>query len=304
VKTDSIFYRLFQAFPETFFELINRQASEANAYEFASVELKQTAFRIDGIFLPVPNVRERPIYFLEVQFQKDPEFYSRFFCEIFLYLRLYAPTKAWHAVVVFPRRSLEPIEIEPYRVLLESSQITRLYLNELGNTAEQSLGVGMIKLVVETKKRTPERVRQLVDKARSELADEAVQRQVLDLIETIVLYKLPLINRQELARMFGLNELRKTRYYQEVREEVREELQQEVRQAVRQELQQEVRQEEALELIKRLLQRRLGAVNPELQEQVNLLSVAQLENLAEALLDFSNEADLVTWLDENSNQLD
>jgi len=304
VKTDSIFYRLFQAFPETFFELINRQASEANAYEFASVELKQTAFRIDGIFLPVPNVRERPIYFLEVQFQKDPEFYSRFFCEIFLYLRLYAPTKAWHAVVVFPRRSLEPIEIEPYRVLLESSQITRLYLNELGNTAEQSLGVGMIKLVVETKKRTPERVRQLVDKARSELADEAVQRQVLDLIETIVLYKLPLINRQELARMFGLNELRKTRYYQEVREEVREELQQEVRQAVRQELQQEVRQEEALELIKRLLQRRLGAVNPELQEHVNLLSVAQLENLAEALLDFSNEADLVTWLDENSNQLD
>ena len=304
MKTDSIFYRLFQAFPETFFELINRQASEANAYEFASVELKQTAFRIDGIFLPVPNVRERPIYFLEVQFQKDPEFYSRFFCEIFLYLRLYAPTKAWQAVVVFPRRSLEPIEIEPYRVLLESSQITRLYLNELGNTAEQSLGVGMIKLVVETKKRTPERVRQLVDKARSELADEAVQRQVLDLIETIVLYKLPLINRQELARMFGLNELRKTRYYQEVREEVREELQQEVRQAVRQELQQEVRQEEALELIKRLLQRRLGAVNPELQEQVNLLSVAQLENLAEALLDFSNEADLVTWLDENSNQLD
>jgi predicted transposase YdaD len=80
--------------------------------------------------------------------------------------------------------------------------------------------------------------------------------------------------------MFGLNELRKTRYYQEVREEA------------------------TLELIRRLLQRRLGAMNPELQEPVNLLSVAQLENLAETLLDFSNEADLVTWLNENSNQLD
>ncbi len=80
--------------------------------------------------------------------------------------------------------------------------------------------------------------------------------------------------------MFGLNELKKTRYYQEVREEA------------------------TLELIRRLLQRRLGAMNPELQEPVNLLSVAQLENLAEALLDFSNEADLVTWLNENSNQLD
>jgi len=158
MKTDSIFYRLFQTFPGTFFELINRQASEASAYEFASVELKQTAFRIDGIFLPVPSLQEKPIYFLEVQFQKDPEFYARFFSEIFLYLRLSAPNKAWRSVVVFAKRSLEPTEVEPYQVLLESSQVTRLYLNELGDAAEQSLGVGMIKLVVETKKRTPELV--------------------------------------------------------------------------------------------------------------------------------------------------
>jgi predicted transposase/invertase (TIGR01784 family) len=292
MKTDSIFYRLFQAFPGTFFELIDRQASEASAYEFASVELKQTAFRIDGIFLPVPDLRERPIYFLEVQFQKDLEFYARFFCEIFLYLRLYAPTKPWQAVVVFAKRSLEPTEVEPYRILLESSQVTRLYLNELGDTAEQSLGVGMIKLVVETKKRTPERVRGLVDKARSELADEALQWAVLDLIETIVLYKFPRISRQELARMFGLSDLKKTRYYQEVRQEVREELQQ------------ELRQEATLELISRQLLRRIGAVNPELQELLHQLSVAQLENLAEALLDFSNEADLAAWLYDLSLQSD
>jgi len=320
MKTDSIFYRLFQTFPGTFFELINRQPSEASAYEFASVELKQTAFRIDGVFLPVPNLREHPIYFLEVQFQKDPEFYARFFCEIFLYLRLYAPTKAWRAVVLFPRRSLEPTEVEAYRVLLESSQVTRLYLNELGDAAEQSLGVGIIKLVVETKKRTPVRVRQLVDKARSELTDEAQQRAVLDLIETIVLYKLPLISRQELARMFSLSDLKRTRYYQEVRQEVREELQQEVReelqqevrqevreelqQEVREELQEEVRQQEALELIRRLLLRRIGAVNPQLQERIEQLSVNQLEDLAEALLEFSNEANLAAWLHENSNQSD
>lgn len=82
MKTDSIFYRLFQTFPGIFFELINHQATEANAYEFASVELKQTAFRIDGVFLPIANQQTLPIYFLEVQFQKDPEFYARFFSEI------------------------------------------------------------------------------------------------------------------------------------------------------------------------------------------------------------------------------
>lgn len=314
MKTDSIFYRLFQTFPDAFFELINRQSSESNAYEFSSVELKQTAFRIDGVFLPVPNVRQRLIYFLEVQFQKDSELYARFFSEIFLYLRLYAPTKAWRGVVVFARRSLEPTVIEPYRVLLESEQVTRLYLNELGDVAERSLGVGIIKLVVETKRRTPELVRQLLGKARSELANQAIQQEVLDLIETIVLYKLPHLSPQELARMFTRDDLRKTRYYQEVREEVREELQQEVREEVReeireevreelqQEVREEVRQQEAIELVRRLLVRRIGELNLQLRERMNQLSVEQLENLAEALLDFSNEADLSAWLNENTNQ--
>jgi predicted transposase/invertase (TIGR01784 family) len=311
VKTDSIFYRLFQTLPDAFFELINHQSSQSNAYEFSSVELKQTAFRIDGLFLPVANALENPIYFLEVQFQKDSELYARFFSEIFLYLRLYAPTQAWRGVVVFARRSMEPTEIEPYRVLLESEQVTRLYLNELGDVGERSLGVGMIKLVVETKKRTPELVQQLVNKARSELTNEIRQQEVFNLIETIVLYKLPNVTRQELVKMFTRDDLRKTRYYQEVRAEareelqeevrqaVREELQQEVRQAVREELQQEIRQQEALGLVMRQLLRRFGDLNPQLQERMNQLSIEQLENLAEALLDFSNPADLSAWLNEN-----
>ncbi|MBH8564251.1 DUF2887 domain-containing protein [Nostoc sp. CENA67] len=67
MKTDSIFYRLFQTFPGILFELIGRQPSEASAYQFSSVELKQTAFRIDGLFLPTVNQPEYPIVFLEVQ---------------------------------------------------------------------------------------------------------------------------------------------------------------------------------------------------------------------------------------------
>ncbi|WP_449420645.1 Rpn family recombination-promoting nuclease/putative transposase [Phormidium nigroviride] len=304
MKTDSIFYRLFQTFPSAFFELIDRQASEASAYEFASVELKQTAFRIDGVFLPIVNQREQPIYFLEVQFQKDPELYARLFSEIFLYLRLYAPTKAWQAVVVFARRSMEPTEVEAYRVLLESSQVTRLYLSELGDIANLSLGVGMMKLVVETKKRTPELVRELVEKAQAEVANVSLQQQVLDLIETIVLYKLPSLSRQELIRMFGLREMKRTRYYQEVKEEVLEEFKDEIKEEVLEEVRQEVRQEEALGLIYRLLPRRIGAVNSQLREQIRLLSIEQLENLAEALLDFSSEADLVAWLQNISNRSD
>ncbi|MEC4881729.1 MAG: DUF4351 domain-containing protein, partial [Scytonema sp. PMC 1070.18] len=68
-----------------------------------------------------------------------------------------------------------------------------------------------------------------------------------------------------------------------------------------QEITAEVKQEEALQLIERLLQRRIGLVNQQLQQSVKQLSVEQLENLAVALLDFSNEADLVAWLESHSN---
>ncbi|AKG21071.1 hypothetical protein IJ00_06965 [Calothrix sp. 336/3] len=84
MKTDSIFYSIFQSFPNTFFELINQPPSLAQVYQFSSVEVKQLAFRIDGVFLP--NTLELPIYFAEVQFQPDKKFYSRFFTEIFNYL--------------------------------------------------------------------------------------------------------------------------------------------------------------------------------------------------------------------------
>jgi predicted transposase/invertase (TIGR01784 family) len=78
VKTDSIFYRLFQEFPSIFFELIGEPAQEANAYQFSSVEVKQTAFRIDGVFLPTQE-GDNPLYFVEVQFQTDAEIYARLF---------------------------------------------------------------------------------------------------------------------------------------------------------------------------------------------------------------------------------
>ena len=83
VKTDSIFYRLFQTFPESFFDLLNLPSETVNHYQFSSLEVKQLAFRLDGVFLP-DNLND-PIYFVEVQFQKDERFYSRFFSEIFLY---------------------------------------------------------------------------------------------------------------------------------------------------------------------------------------------------------------------------
>ncbi len=56
------------------------------------------------------------------------------------------------------------------------------------------------------------------------------------------------------------------------------------------------RLEGELAIIMRLLTRRIGTVEPELQERIRQLSLTQLEDLAEALLDFSDAADLRSWL--------
>lgn len=50
-------------------------------------------------------------------------------------------------------------------------------------------------------------------------------------------------------------------------------------------------------LIMRQLNRRLGGVAPEVEEQIRSLSIDQLEELGEALLDFSDACDLAAWLD-------
>ncbi|NEO28358.1 MAG: DUF4351 domain-containing protein, partial [Kamptonema sp. SIO4C4] len=49
-------------------------------------------------------------------------------------------------------------------------------------------------------------------------------------------------------------------------------------------------------LVTRLVKRRLGELSPQLEAQIQQLSVDQIEALGEALLDFQNEADLVNWL--------
>ncbi len=58
-------------------------------------------------------------------------------------------------------------------------------------------------------------------------------------------------------------------------------------------------QREGANLVLRQLNRRLGQVTTSVEKQIRQLSVEQLEDLGEALLDFENEADLLHWLSQN-----
>ena len=213
MKTDSIFYRLFQEFPNIFFELIGNSTETATGYEFSSVEVKQTAFRIDGVFLP--QTEEKPIYFLEVQFQADSEIYSRLFTEVHLYLRQNQPENDWFAVVIYPTSSIETAKTKHYRESFASGRVTRIYLDELGETASLPIGIATIKLVVENEDKAIQEARELITRTRQEVDSVRRQQQLLQLIETILVYKFPSMDIEEIQEMFGLSDLKQTRVYQQ-----------------------------------------------------------------------------------------
>ncbi|OUL35738.1 flagellar assembly protein H [Nostoc sp. T09] len=269
MKTDSIFYRLFREFPEIFFELIGNPSQTAEAYQFSSIEIKQTAFRIDGVFLPTHG-EKNPIYFVEVQFQPDTEIYSRLFSEIFLYLRQNQPKNSWQGVVIFPTRSLDISDINNYSELFTSQRVTRIYLDELGETASLPVGIATIKLIVEDEDTAILTARELIDRSQQEINTESKQRQLLELIETILVYKFPTMSREEIEGMFGLSELKQTRVYQEAKQEGKQEGLKEGKQ--------EGRLEAKLEAVSRLLA--LGLTIEQISQVLDL-EIEQVEQAAQ-----------------------
>ncbi len=64
---------------------------------------------------------------------------------------------------------------------------------------------------------------------------------------------------------------------------------------------QDIVQKEAFKMINRLLNKRFSQIDTSLIERVRELSAEQIENLAEAFVDFTNVADLEAWLNQQES---
>lgn len=226
MKTDTIFYTLLQNLPSVLFEVLEKSPALASHYEFSSVEIKELARRIDGLFLPKPEYPEDPIYFVEVQFQSDDNLYWRLITEAFLYLNQYKPEKSWQTVVLWANRDLDPGVPLAYQTSLAPGQIHVVYLDEIADTSS-SIGLGIIKLVVSPEDEAIQEARSLINLVKK--ADAENSRDLLELVERMLIYKFSSYSRQELEAMFGLTEWQQTRFYQEVKEELREEVKEETK---------------------------------------------------------------------------
>jgi predicted transposase/invertase (TIGR01784 family) len=98
--------------------------------------------------------------------------------------------------------------------------------------------------------------------------------------------------------------LREQEYYvyshQTLVEYHREKAREEAREEARQEARLKGIKQGKVEVIWSWFNRLLGQLNPDIESQINELSIEQLDNLGEAVLDFSNVEDLTAWLQANS----
>jgi predicted transposase/invertase (TIGR01784 family) len=203
LKTDSLFYRLFQTFPPLLFDLLKFTPVNSN-YKFKSVEIKQTAFRLDGVFSPPENDHNSPLFFVEVQFQTDKRFYHRFFSEIFLYLRQFDPPNPWQGVVIYANRQTETGKTCHYDFLLASSRVHRIYLNELEPPVNAPISLKLLKLIVTPADKSAVLAQEIAKETYGEITQRPLQLQLIDLLETIMVYKLPILSREEIQQMMDI----------------------------------------------------------------------------------------------------
>jgi predicted transposase YdaD len=204
-------------------------------------------------------------------------------------------------VVIFPRASLEPDDAIAYSLLLNSDHCQRVYLDQLPD--HPSVSLGLVQLMVTPANQAAERARQLMSQAATSPPPILELDRIIELVETILVYKFPQQSREEITAMLGISALKQTRVFQEFYEDGqrdgleqgRQEGLEAGRQAGLEEGLEVGRQRESLALVQRQLRRRLGDLPEVWRDRLATLDLSPLEELAEALLDFQSLADLQDW---------
>ena len=275
MKRDSIFYQLFARSPTLLFDLIPDPPDNAENYRFDSVAVKEPKFEIDGVFLP-PEGSVGVVFFSEVQFQKDEQLCERAFAESFLYFyRNRDQFSDWRMVFIYPSRTTEQGNSYPYRALLESDQVYRIYIDELDDFWQLPLWVGLMVLTtVSQEQEAFEKARYLVSQSQRQKS-QSESHAIIEMVAAIVSYQFTQLSHQEILAMLDIN-MKETRFYRETVEEAR--------------------REEVIKLLGRLLTKRFGNLPDSVRSSITELPFQKLEDLVEAQLDFESLGELRIWL--------
>lgn len=163
--------------------------------------------------------------------------------------------------------------------MLDSERIQRVYLDELGEIETLPTGLGLMVLTILEDEEAKNEARGLIQRSEG-------NKDTIDLATKIMVNKFSNLSRDEVDVMLDIR-LQETRVYQEAVAEG--EAIGEAR----------GRAEGEGGLVLRQLNRRVGSLSPKLSSQIQQLTIPQLEDLGDALLDFTSLADLEGWLGQN-----
>jgi predicted transposase/invertase (TIGR01784 family) len=221
MKQDTIFYQLFKRSPTLLFELLANYPPQATAYRFDSIEVKETAFRADGVFLPPTPAGN--VYFGEVQQARDNLLYERLLAEIGIFAyRDRDSFKDWRAVVIYPTREIEQKRLDLVQEFIASGRITRIYLDELGSIEDLPWGLALMALTIlpndEMLAKAKEMLQRFSVEEATPIETSSEGSAILDLVTTAIVYKFSELTRDEVLAMLGL-ELKEPRAFRETRAE-------------------------------------------------------------------------------------
>jgi predicted transposase YdaD len=140
------------------------------------------------------------------------------------------------------------------------------------------------------KAQAPAEAKYLLNRTRQEVPQPTTQA-IIEMITTIIAYKFEQLSRVEVESMLGLA-LKKTRLYQDIKEEGLEEGREEGLAEGRQAI---------ASMLSRLLTKRFGELPQQIHASIAGLSLPVLQDLSEALLDFTSLAELESWLQTRSH---
>lgn len=222
MRTDALFYELFQTAPQTFFELL--RITPLCDYRFESITVKASEKRIDGVIEPVDA--EQPVYFLEVQALLDETIYWRTLREVATYFEQRpARHDNWQAVVLWLNkaddpglRTLKPLSYKPASRLV-SADLIKL-LKQLPETA---LVLNVLRpLLAKSEREVRKHVVQWVEQIRqTPNLDPQTEEKLVAILSQLIEQKFRGLSYKELAAMLRLTPLRETASVQEVLKEDR-----------------------------------------------------------------------------------
>ena len=285
MRRDSIFYKLFQLSPTLIFELLPDPPLNTEGYRFDSVAVKEPTFEIDGVVLP-PEGEIAPVYFVEVQFQKDERLYERVLAESALYFyRNRKRFSDWLAVIIYPSRKTEQSDLYPHRRMIDSGQFYRVFLDELGDIHQLPIWVALMVLTTVKKTNSQKEAKRLLARAK-ETKPSSERNAIIDMIITIVSYRFGQASRQEVEKMLDIS-FKETRVYKEIKAEIIEQGRA------------EGRAEGEATLILKLLSKRFGDVPSSISDKIRALPLPDLESLGEGILDFKTLDAVRDWLESH-----